>query len=111
MSDLAPVHSHFLPLTDFDPIYAAVLGNMLCGIGVLILFRHGGSLGGFNVVALLLQEKWGWRAGYVLMVTDLLVVCASIATVSIELAIVSAGGALLLNLIVAQNHRQGRYIA
>lgn len=41
---------------ELHPVYAVLLGNVLCGVGLLILFRHNSSLGGFTVVALVVQE-------------------------------------------------------
>ena len=86
------------------------MGNLLAGIGILVVFRHRSSLGGFNVVALLCQERLGWRAGYVQMALDVSVVLA-FAAVShdLALALASAVGAVLLNLVIAMNHRPGRY--
>ena len=47
---------HLLPMAlHFDllaPTVAAVLGGLLCGAGMLMLFRHRASLGGINVLVL-----------------------------------------------------------
>jgi uncharacterized membrane-anchored protein YitT (DUF2179 family) len=45
--------------------FAAVAGGLLMGAGMLMLFRHRASLGGFNVLVLCLQVRFGWRAGKV----------------------------------------------
>jgi uncharacterized membrane-anchored protein YitT (DUF2179 family) len=100
----------FLPVAHLDPFYAAVVGNVLCGVGILILFRHRASLGGFNIVALILQDRFGLRAGYVLMAVDTVVVLVSLVAVPPLNVLVSALGAVLLNLILALNHRPGRYL-
>jgi uncharacterized membrane-anchored protein YitT (DUF2179 family) len=92
-----------------DPVYAAIVGNLLCGIGLLILFRHRASLGGFNIVALLAQERLGWRAGYVQMAMDVVVVAAALFVVPPVGVLISAIGAVVLNLVLALNHRPGRY--
>jgi uncharacterized membrane-anchored protein YitT (DUF2179 family) len=94
-----------------DPVYGILVGNLLAGVGMLILFRHGSSLGGFNVLALLMQEKFGWRAGYVQMSLDLAVVLVSLAVVSPWVVLLSALGAAVLNIVLALNHRPGRYVA
>jgi uncharacterized membrane-anchored protein YitT (DUF2179 family) len=80
------------------------------GVGLLILFRHGASLGGINILALILQEKVGWRAGYVQMVIDVAIVLFSLTVVSPWVVLVSAAGAVVLNLVLALNHKQGRYL-
>ena len=43
------------------PLYCALTGGCLIGVGLLILFRHQASLGGFNILALWLQERFGLR--------------------------------------------------
>jgi len=92
------------------PLYAALVGNLLAGVGILVVFRHRSSLGGFNVVALLCQERLGWRAGYVQMALDVAVVLAfAVVTHDVALSLASAAGAVLLNLVIAMNHRPGRY--
>jgi uncharacterized membrane-anchored protein YitT (DUF2179 family) len=87
-----------------------VAGNLLAGTGLLILFRHGASLGGFNVFALLTQEKLGWRAGYVQMILDVAVVLSSFLVVAPDVVALSALGAVVLNIVLAFNHRPGRYM-
>lgn len=88
-----------------------VIGSLVVGVGLLVLFRHGASLGGFTIVGLVLQDGVGWRAGYVQMVLDVAVIVCSIPVVGWRLALLSAGGAVLLNLVLALNHRPGRYLA
>lgn len=105
------LHPIYLPLASgVNVFYAAALGNVLCGVGVLVLFRHTSSLGGFNVVGLVLQQRTGFRAGFTLMILDLVVVLASFAVVPPMTALVSALGVAVLNVIIALNHVPGRYL-
>ena len=92
------------------PLYAAVLGGFLMGIGLLILFRHQACLGGLNILAIWLQERRGVRAGVFQMVVDSLVVLASLFVVSPAVIALSVGGAVALNVVLAVNHRPGRYL-
>lgn len=94
-----------------NPFYAAVIGSVTASVGIIILFRHGASMGGFNIVGLILQDKFGWRAGYVMMVGDAAVVLASFAIADLPLVAASATGVVIMNLIIAFNHRPGRYVA
>ena len=110
VSLMASLHPAALGTLDIDPVYGVPGGNLLAGVGLLILFRHQSSLGGFNIMALLLQEKLGWRAGYVQMVLDVAIVLSSLALVPPLLVLLSAAGATLLNLVLALNHRPGRYL-
>ncbi|MDQ0799664.1 YitT family protein [Arthrobacter sp. SLBN-112] len=109
VSVLAGVHPAAFGSLHLDPVYGVAGGNLLAGVGLLILFRHKSSLGGFNILALLLQEKLKWRAGYVQMVLDVAIVLASLVLVPPLMVVLSAAGATLLNLVLALNHRPGRY--
>jgi uncharacterized membrane-anchored protein YitT (DUF2179 family) len=75
-----------------------------------MLFRHHASLGGLNVLALWLQERHGWRAGRVQMALDCAIVVAALALVEPARVALSVLGAVALNLVVAVNHRPGRYL-
>ena len=94
---------------DIDPVFATIAGNLLSGIGLLALFRHRASLGGFNILALLAQERLGWRAGYVQMALDALVVAGAVLVAPPWLVLVSGLGVIVLDLVLAINHRPGRY--
>lgn len=105
-SQLHPLFIHFAAL---DPFYATLFGNVVTGIGFIVLFRHKASLGGINILALWLQDHYGIRAGKLQMGVDTCVVLASLFVVSHEMLIASIIGAVILNLIIAMNHRPGRY--
>lgn len=107
-SDWLPRGLHFDLL---NPWLAAVLGGVLLGNGFLILFRHRASLGGVGILALVLQERRGWRAGHVQMAVDVAIVAAAFATVPVQQVLMSLLGAVVLNLVLATNHRPGRYVA
>src|SRR4030095_1256246 len=62
LSGMVELQSHWVSFQGLDPLYAAVLGGLLMGTGFLILFRHKASLGGVGILALVLQERKGWRA-------------------------------------------------
>jgi uncharacterized membrane-anchored protein YitT (DUF2179 family) len=93
-----------------DPFFAAVAGGLLCGAGMLIVFRHDASFGGFNVVSLWLQERRGWRAGWVQMGLDAAVVLGGALALGDWRRIAPSAAALVaINFAIAVNHRPGRY--
>lgn len=91
-------------------IYAALMGGALMGIGMLMLFRHRTSLGGINILALYLQDKHGLRAGYVQLAIDGVILLVALTQLPLDRVGYSVLGALTLNLIIALNHKPGRYI-
>lgn len=110
LAGFAFVHPLALPIADIQPVYAVLLGNLLAGIGLVVLFRHGSSLGGFAVVALECQDRFGWRAGYVQLGCDALLLLVSAVVVPPPVLLLSAAGAALLNMVLVLNHRPGRYL-
>ncbi|QEL63826.1 hypothetical protein OTERR_03500 [Oryzomicrobium terrae] len=111
---LLSLYSELLPsLIHFDvlnPLFAGVMGGFLTGIGLLILVRHKASLGGLGVLAIYLQETRGWRAGKVQMAADLAIVGTAFLVRSPDLVAISVLGAVALNLVIAVNHKPGRYV-
>ena len=93
-----------------SPAFTAVMGGLLMGAGMLMLFRHRASLGGFNVLVLYLQERFGWRAGRIQMAFDCAIVLGSFALVDWQHVALSVLGAVMLNQTLATNHRAGRYL-
>ncbi|PIB25149.1 hypothetical protein BFP76_06660 [Amylibacter kogurei] len=101
-------------LVSFDalnPILGAVLGGCCAGLGLVVFFRHGASLGGVGVVALWAQDRYGVQAGWIQMGFDLILfILAIFILADASLVALSVLGALIPNLIIGVNHRKDRYI-
>ena len=111
---LLSLYAELLPrLIEFhtlNRVFAALMGGFLAGVGLLILIRHRASLGGLGILVIHLQNRRGWRAGHLQMAADSLILGAAIFVrdpLSVGLSIV---GALALNLVIAANHKAGRYM-
>ena len=111
LSVLTELQAHFLRFAELQPLYAAITGGLITGAGFLMLFRHRCSLGGVGILALYLQNRYGWRAGKVQMGVDCCIVLLALWTVEPVRVAWSVAGAVALNLVLAMNHRPGRYMA
>jgi uncharacterized membrane-anchored protein YitT (DUF2179 family) len=100
---------HWLKVTGVDPIFAAVFGGTIIGMGILALARHRSSVGGVGVLALYLQEKRGISAGKVQMIADCLVVVAAFTVISPAKLLLSILSAVALSVVIIANHRPGGY--
>ncbi|UJW85737.1 YitT family protein [Devosia sp. SL43] len=100
----------WLDISSIAPIYAALVGGGLIGLGILSLFRHKASVGGINILALYLQDNFNIRAGYFQLGVDAIILVAAFFVLPFDRVIYSILGALVLNMIVATNHRPGRYV-
>ena len=98
-----------LDISRIQPLYAALAGGMLIGVGMLVMFRHHSSLGGFGILALYLQKRRGIRAGITQMVLDCSIVVASFFIVAWPILLLSVAGAVMCNLVLTLNHKPGRY--
>ncbi|MBB4288343.1 uncharacterized membrane-anchored protein YitT (DUF2179 family) [Rhizobium leguminosarum] len=110
-SVLADVQSRFFSISSIHPAWAALLGGLLLGFGLLALYRHRASLGGVGILGIYLQERFGIRAGLVQLAIDLCVLAAAFFVTTPPVVFYSVLGAVVLNLFVAINHRADRYIA
>ena len=111
VSALATVLPQFIRFDTLHPAIGAVLFGFATGSALLALFRHGASLGGIGIVALWLQDKTGFRAGYTQMLVDAGIFVAALAILPLPLVGYSALGALVVNMVIALNHARDRYIA
>ncbi|MGE4534892.1 YitT family protein [Halomonas sp.] len=100
----------WIDIAGLAPLYGALMGGCLIGIGMLILFRHRASLGGVNILVLYLQDRFGLRAGYVQLAIDGAIMLAGLALLPADRVGLSVLGAVALNLIIALNHKPGRYM-
>jgi uncharacterized membrane-anchored protein YitT (DUF2179 family) len=101
---------NWLVITDINPLFAALVGGGLIGLGILSLFRHKASVGGINILALYLQENFNIRAGYFQLGVDAVILVAAFFVLPFDRVVYSILGALVLNFIIALNHKQGRYV-
>mgnify|MGYP003575802945 FL=1 len=103
LTELLP---HGLSVSVGSPLLAAVVGGLLCGLAMLVLFRHGSSLGGLNILVLWLQRRFGWPPARIQLLLDAAIVCTG-AWLSADLRRTTASLAAVatLNLVLALNHR------
>ena len=100
---------YWFVIEQINSVFGAVAGGVLAGTGILILIRHGASLGGVSIMAIYLQKTRGWRAGFVQMAFDIAILTIGLLILNPALVVLSLLGALALNLVIAVNHRKGRY--
>lgn len=111
LSGLTEALPGWLQLAHVAPWFAAVGGGLLAGAGFIIVFRHGASLGGVNVLVLWAQDRFGWPAGRLQMAIDVAILLCAMPWLDLQRGVLSIAGAVALNFALAVNHRPGRYRA
>ena len=94
-----------------NPVVGAILTGAITGTALLALFRHGASLGGIGILALYLQDRTGFRAGYTQLIFDAVLFAAALLLRDPVIVALSVLGAAVLDLVIAINHRRDRYVA
>lgn len=107
MVDVLP---RVIEVSAIEPLYAAIAGGLLLGMGILAFIRHGSSLGGINILAVYLQQTRGIRAGKLQMAIDVAITIAAFIVLPPDRVLYSILGAVLLGAVLAINHKPGRYM-
>lgn len=108
LTEFLPAHFEIVRL---DTWLGATVFGVLTGLGLLGVFRHNGSLGGLGIVALIVQDRLGFRAGYVQLGADAMIFATALMLFDTTTVLWSLLGAVILNTVIAFNHRRDRYIA
>ncbi|NQE49643.1 membrane protein [Herbaspirillum rubrisubalbicans] len=111
VSVLTNIAGNYISYRHLDPIVGAVLAGLCVGIGLIGLFRHQASCGGMSILASYVQERTGFKAGWLLMGFDLVLFATAALFLPVERVLYSLVGAITMNLFVAWNHRYEWYIA
>lgn len=111
LSILVAILPPWLQFGYVHPLVGALLVGFITGAALLALFRHGGSLGGIGIVGLYLQDKTGFRAGWTQLIFDACLFGVALFLRDWRLVAWSFLGAVVLNVVIAINHRRDRYIA
>ncbi|MDU0113660.1 MAG: uncharacterized membrane-anchored protein YitT (DUF2179 family) [Psychrosphaera sp.] len=96
-----------LIVIDTIPLWlAAFIGGGLMGIGLLLVFRHGASLGGVNILALYLEKHYGIHTGKVIFVIDMTVLTLAFQVYSAHQVLYSVVASLVLTSVIGRYHKK-----
>jgi uncharacterized membrane-anchored protein YitT (DUF2179 family) len=65
------------PLVKGEPFMSCILGGVMCGMGVGLVFNFKGSTGGTDIIALILNKYRHITLGKALLICDVLIVSSS----------------------------------
>ena len=67
-----------IPPIEIDPLLGAIYGGFIGGIAIGIMFRNGGSSGGMDAIALIVEKYFKIKVTYTIMFNDALTVLAGL---------------------------------
>lgn len=98
-----PLIGKFITFDTLDPLLAALFSGCALGVGVMGTFRHNASIGGLGLVALVVEQKTGFRTGYFQILIDAAIFTASLFVLSPANVFYSFLAALMMGAVVAFN--------
>lgn len=66
-----------------DILIASLLGGLIAGFGVGLVYKVGGTTGGSDIIARILEKYWGISVGRSLLIFDVIVLTASLTYISL----------------------------
>ncbi len=108
ISVLAPFMAGLITFETIDPWVAAVTGGACASIGIIALFRHNASAGGMTIMALIIEQKTGFKSGWTQLIFDAGVFIAAVFVLDPLLVACSFVGAAVTNLMIAWNFNIGQ---
>lgn len=103
ISFAVPMLAAHILFESIPPLLAAILAGACSGVGLIALFRHNASAGGLGILALIIEQKTGFKTGWFQLGFDVCVfLLASLVLEPMQL-FYSLVGAVVLNLIIAWN--------
>ncbi len=73
--------------TEHDYILAVLYAGVTLGLGLGIVFRFGGTTGGSDIIATILNRSFGWSIGQVMLGLDIMIIGSSLFFISKELVL------------------------
>ncbi len=102
---LSELMRHWFDFSISEPLLAAVLGGMLIGFGLIILFRHQASLGGLNILSIYLERRFGIHASKTTLVADIMIVILAFWLFEPLQVLCSLVAFLFMGSVVGRYHR------
>lgn len=102
---LSELMRHWFDFSISEPLLAAVLGGMLIGFGLIILFRHQASLGGLNILSIYLERRFGIHASKTTLVADIMIVILAFWLFDPLQVLCSLVAFLFMGSVVGRYHR------
>lgn len=98
-----------------EPLVGSLLGGILCGLGLGIVYRSGGNTGGLDPIALIIRKYYGLQMGSIIFGINMIILLAAAILVSVEAAAITlvsiyVMGMVTNKVVVGFNQRKAAFI-
>lgn len=99
------VFSYFIPMVlppfALYPLLGSVIGGFIIGIGTIILFMNGSSLGGAQILSITLQKQFNWNMGKTNFVFDTIVILIGLYSVGLLRGLYSIISVFIISFMIS----------
>lgn len=92
--------TRILPSYEIDQLLAAIYGGTIGGIGIGLMFRNGGSSGGTDAIALIVEKYFKVKVSRVMMVMDAITVLAGLYIYGLNAVLIGLISVLLMDFAI-----------
>ena len=75
-----------------DPIVSVIMGSIMSGIGMGLIYRYNGNSGGLDVVAAIIKKFYSFEMGSVILGINIFIISVAAYLFSLELAVLTFVG-------------------
>lgn len=90
-----------IPAFSIPSLAGSIIGGIVIGVGICVLFKHGASLGGSSILALYLQNKYKIDPGKTIFVFDFLVLLTCLSTLSLSHGLISIASIVITSGVIS----------
>ncbi|NVK44648.1 MAG: YitT family protein [Oceanospirillaceae bacterium] len=105
LSLLSELMRRYLAFDIAEPVMSSILGGVLVGFGLIILFRHQASLGGLSILSIFLERRFGIHASRTTLTADVLIVALAFTVFEPLQVLYSLLAFLCMSSVVGRYHR------
>lgn len=98
-----------------EPLVGSLIGGILCGLGLGVVYRSGGNTGGLDPIALIIRKYYGLQMGSTIFGINVIILIAAAIVVSVEAAAITlvsiyVMGMVTNKVVVGFNQRKAAFI-
>lgn len=102
---LVTIFSYLLPIIlpplAFYPLVGSIIGGVIIGIGTIILFMNGSSLGGAQILSITLQKQFNWNMGKTNFIFDTIVILIGLYSVGLVRGLYSIVSVFIISFMMS----------
>ncbi|MCB5238311.1 YitT family protein [Niallia circulans] len=93
--------SLILPPFALYPLLGSMIGGVIIGIGTIILFMNGSSLGGAQILSITLQKQFNWNMGKTNFIFDTIVILIGLYSVGLVRGLYSIVSVFIISFMMS----------